>query len=64
MLQIAWDAAEACVKEFFDLFYMAEEKIAPRFIEEIYAAEAYPGLERPAIDDWLQIPLRKQLPSE
>ena len=64
MLQIAWDAAEAFVKEFFDLFYMAEEKIAPRFIEEMYAAEAYPGLERPAIDDWLQIPLRKQLPSE
>ena len=64
MLQAAWDAAEAFAAEFFDLFYTKEQEIAPRFIEEIYAAGAYLGLDRPAIDDWLQIPLRKRRSSE
>ncbi len=64
VLRAAWDAAEAFTAEFFDLFYIKGEEIAPRFIEEMYAAEACLGLERPVIDDWLQIPLRKRFPSE
>ena len=64
LLRTAWDAAESFAKEFFDLFYMTGEEIPPRFIEEMYAAEACLGLDRPVIDDWLQIPLRKRLPAE
>ena len=64
MLWMAWDTAEAFAKEFFDLFYIAGEEISPGLIEEMYAAEVYLGLERPLIDDWLQVPLKKRLPTE
>ena len=60
----AWDAAESFVNAFFDLFYLTEDSIRPRLIEEMYAAQTYLGVEMPLINNWSQTPHRKQLPAD
>ena len=59
-LGIAWDTAEYFIQEFFDLFYLPEDGISPRLVEEMYSAHTYLGIELPVYDDWLKTMIKKQ----